>query len=185
MDIVSHALWAAAAGEHLRRKGLMGRGAFGATIAIGAMPDVVSFIPALAWGVREPHPFAAMCASIVATPGGEPLPAAINTLSHNLHCVTHSVVIAALVTLVVWRARPAWIPVLVGWWLHIAMDIPTHSTDYYAVPIFYPLSDWGFNGVPWTTPWIMALNYAALAVVFIGLFVSGSEGHSRRAAGRR
>lgn len=178
MDIVSHALWGAAAGEHLRRKGLIDARGVAVTAALAAAADLVSFVPAFAWSLGEPQPLAAMWAYIAATPGHEPIPAALNTLSHNLHCVTHSLVIAAAVTLVAWRARPRWLPLLAGWWLHIVMDIPTHSSDYYAVPVFYPLSDWAVNGVAWTTPWVMALNCAALAVVFIALFVS----RPRRAA---
>jgi membrane-bound metal-dependent hydrolase YbcI (DUF457 family) len=171
MDIVSHALWSAALGEHLRRRGLITRRGLGMTIALGTLPDLVSFVPAALWTLREAHPVEATWAYIAATPGTEPLPHSINTLSHNLHCVTHSVVITALLTFIVWRARPAWLPLLAGWWLHIVMDIPTHSHAYYAVPFLYPLNDWAVDGVPWTNPWVMALNYAALAIAFTMLFV--------------
>ena len=57
-----------------------------------------------------------------------------------------------------------------GWWLHIAIDIPTHSAKYYAVPILYPFTNRGFDGLAWTTPWFLALNYLALAAVWIWLY---------------
>lgn len=106
-------------------------------------------------------------AFIAATPGNEPtIPPLVHFLSHHLHCVMHSAVVAAVVGLIAWRVRGAlWVP-LVGWWLHIALDIPTHSDDYYAVPFLYPFTYWGMDGVPWTTPWLLVLNYSMLAVVY-------------------
>jgi hypothetical protein len=45
------------------------------------------------------------------------------------------------------------------------IDVFTHSAYYYAVPVLYPFTERGFDGIAWTTPWFMVLNYAALVLV--------------------
>ncbi|MBI3367794.1 MAG: hypothetical protein HY021_04915 [Burkholderiales bacterium] len=92
--------------------------------------------------------FAALRGYAVAVPGQEPgLPPPVQLRSHHLHCVMHSAPVAALVTGVVWAARRAfWIPLL-GWWSHIVIDVFTHSADYHAVPVLYPFTERGFDGI--------------------------------------
>ncbi len=60
--------------------------------------------------------------------------------------LTHSLVVAAVVVLLVWRfARPLRLPVL-AWPLHILCDIPMHGKEYFPTPFLYPLSDYTFDG---------------------------------------
>ncbi len=66
-----------------------------------------------------------------------------------------------------------WIPLL-GWRSHIVIDVFTHSADYYAAPVLYPITECGFNGIAWNTPWFMGLNYAVLAAV--GLLACVEQG---------
>lgn len=171
MDVISHGLWAGAAGIAMRQRRGVSRRLLAATVALGVAPDLLQMLPALAYGATLPDPFAFLYSHVTATPGAEPaMPAAAHAWSHHLHCVMHSVVVAGLVTaLVAWRWRAA-LPALAGWWLHIALDVPTHSRDYYAVPLFYPFTYWGVNGVDWTTPWVIAVNYLALAAAFAYLW---------------
>ena len=144
-----------------------------ATVAVGVAPDIVSLLPMSVWSLFQPVPLELMREYIAATPGTEPaIPAMVGLLSHHAHCVTHSAVIAAAVGLLVWWKRPLLMPALVGWWLHIALDIPTHSNDYYAVPFLYPLTYRGVDGVAWTTPWVLATNYVALGLTYLALFLS-------------
>jgi hypothetical protein len=62
-----------------------------------------------------------------------------------------------------------WAPLL-GWWSHIVIDIFTHSADFYAAPVLYPITQRGFDGIAWNTPWFMVLNYVALACTGLWLF---------------
>ena len=71
-----------------------------------------------------------------------------------------------------WGGVTLWVPLL-GWWSHILIDIFSHSADYYAVPVLYPITMRGFDGVAWNTPWFMALNYLALAVTWAWLWRRG------------
>lgn len=87
--------------------------------------------------------------------------------THHLHCVMHSAPVAALAALLEWAVRRTfWLP-LPGWWPHIVIDVFTRSADYYAVPLLYPFTERGLDGldgIAWVTPWFMVLNCPALAL---------------------
>ena len=176
MDVVAHGLWAGAAGEWIRRRtGQDGR-LVGWTVAFGIAPDVVQFVPVAAWSLSLPDPAQFLSAYIFATPGNEPaLPPLIHQLSHHAHCALHSIVVAGIVTALAWWLRPALLLALPGWWLHIAIDMPTHSADYYAVPFLYPFSTIAVDGVAWTSPWMLGLNYALLLLAYVRMFFSGAK----------
>jgi hypothetical protein len=173
VDVIAHGLWAGAAGTWLaRRNGISVRSMAAWSVALAAAPDLVQMLPVLAWSLTQEAPISVLYAHIAASPGeGPALLPLVHALSHHAHCAFHSVVVAAAVTLIVWRVRPGWLIPLTGWWLHILMDIPTHSSDYYPVPFLYPLTYWSISGVAWTAPWMLALNYAAIALVYAGLFL--------------
>jgi len=173
MDIISHGLWAGAAAECLRRRSGRRLGVIGWAVVLGMVPDVVSVLPVMGWALFQPDTFGLVYSYIVATPGKEPvLPATVIMLAHHSHCIMHSAVIALVVALLAWWLHPSLLLPLVGWWLHIAVDIPTHSNHYYAVPFLYPFTYWGFDGIPWTTPWLLAVDYIAIAMVYGALFAS-------------
>lgn len=171
MDIVAHGLWAGAAGKWLRdgRKDVSRR-TVGAIVLFAVLPDLAHMLPVLAASLAQPAPFAFVRDYVTAMPGARPaMPPWAAWLAHNLHCAFHSVVVLGAATaLAAWKRR-ALVVALAGWWLHVAIDVPTHSSEYYPVPIFYPFGEWGFDGVAWTTPWLLAANYALLALVFAWL----------------
>lgn len=173
MDIVAHTLWAAAGAAVFHRRQALSRGTVVATLALSALPDVIHLVPLAGWWIFADGSLSILRAYAVAVPGQEPvLPPLVELLSHHLHCVMHSAPLAGLVTLALWAVRRTlWIPLL-GWWSHIVIDVFTHSADYYAVPVLYPFTQRGFDGIAWTTPWFMALNYAALATVGVWLLRS-------------
>lgn len=53
-----------------------------------------------------------------------------------------------------------------GWFVHILIDIPTHSTQFYSTPFLWPISDIKFDGLSWGTPWFLALNYLVVIIVY-------------------
>ena len=173
MDIVAHTLWAAAGAAAIHRSRPLSRRTVVATLVLSALPDVLHLLPIAGWWFFADGSFAALRGYAVAIPGQEPgLPPLVGLLSHHLHCVMHSAPIAGLVTLALWAVqRTLWIPLL-GWWSHIVIDVFTHSADYYAVPVLYPFTEIGFDGVAWIIPWFMVLNYTALAAVGAWLLMS-------------
>ena len=77
--------------------------------------------------------------------------------------------------MVLWAVlHSLWIPLL-GWWTHIVIDVFTHSADYYAVPVLYPITERGFDGIAWNTPWMLALNCAALGAAIWWAYRSGKS----------
>ena len=174
MDIVAHTLWAAAGVTVLHRRRALPRSTVVATLVLAALPDVLHLLPIAGWWLFSDGSFAAVRGYAVAVPGQEPgLPAMVNLLSHHLHCITHSAVVAGGFTLLMWMLRRSlWIPLL-GWWSHIVIDVFTNSADYYAVPVLYPFTQRGFDGIAWNTPWMLALNYAAIAATAWWVWRSG------------
>jgi LexA-binding, inner membrane-associated putative hydrolase len=180
VDIVAHTLWAAAGATALHRRQALTRRTVAATLVLAALPDVLQLLPVVGWWLLADGSFAALQSYAVALPGQEPgLPPGVQFWSHHLHCVMHSAPIAALVTGTLWAARRAFWTPLWGWWSHIVIDVFTHSADYYAVPVLYPFTERGFDGIAWTTPWFMALNYALLASVGLWLVFTRQGLHKR------
>ena len=180
MDIVAHTLWAAAGVTALRRRWVITPGTLGATLGLAALPDVLQLLPLAIWWSFGDGTFSILSAYAIALPGQEPaLPPMVLLWSHHLHCVMHSAIVAGAVTLLLYAVRRTlWIPLL-GWLSHIVIDVFTHSADYYAAPVLYPITERGFDGIAWNRPWFLVLNYATLAAVGLWLAVhkGGSHGN--------
>ena len=170
MDILAHALWAGAGVTLARRRWPLKPATVAATVALAALPDVVHLVPLLGWWAWGDGTLATLRAYALAVPGQEPaLPAAVQLWSHHLHCTLHSAVVALACSLFLWAVlRSLWVPLL-GWWSHIVIDVFTHSADYYPVPVLYPFTERGFDGLAWNTPWFLVLNYAVLALTWLYL----------------
>ena len=151
-----------------------------ATVGLATLPDLFHLLPIAGWWVFGDGSLAALRAYAIAVPGQEPaLPPLVEMWSHHLHCVAHSAVIAGAVTLVVWVLRGLlWIPLL-GWWSHIVIDVFTHSADYYPSPVLYPITQRGFDGLAWTTPWFMVINYTALVLTGLWLWFARNDAQVR------
>jgi hypothetical protein len=63
------------------------------------------------------------------------------------------------------RYTPCW--EMTGWFIHVLMDIPTHSGMLYPTLFLWPLSDWYYDGNSWGTLWFMIANYSCLLIVFM------------------
>jgi hypothetical protein len=128
-------------------------------------------LPMVVWSLFGGGSLAKLWAYAVALPGQEPvMPLLVEMWSHHLHCLLHSAIVAGGVTGLFWLAlRSLWIPLL-GWWSHIVIDIFTHSQDFYPAPVLYPITQRGFDGIAWNTPWFMVLNYTALAITALWLW---------------
>jgi len=180
MDILSHGLWAAAGAKGVntssplrsRDKELNPYWAF----FWGVFPDLFAFtIPfiLLLWNIVTGH----MALRDWPRPEhGEP-PAGGHwpglQLATTLYQYSHSLIIFVIVILTVWgvvQYRRRQFPLeMFGWLLHILMDIPTHSYRFFPTPVFWPISQWKFDGISWAHPLFMAVNYGLLIVIFLVL----------------
>jgi hypothetical protein len=190
MDIVAHGLWAGLGALWLARRRAapasaavaagplaevrVGGAQIAGAVALAMLPDVVHLAPVAAWAAFGGGSLGELAAYALATPATEPaLPHWVSEAAHHLHCIMHSALIAGAVAWAVARVPRWWrllaLP-LAGWWLHIGIDVFTHSADYYPAPVLYPLTQRGFDGLAWNTPWFLAANYAALALAAIALW---------------
>ncbi len=153
MDILSHGLWGGAALGKKKRE-------FWTAFAFGALPDFVPFgtfvaVSAVAgalpfWGMKQP----AMA----------DIPAYVT----GLYAVTHSFVTFGVAFALAWivRKRKVWTPMW-AWALHIAMDIPGHSSKFFGTPFLWPLSNYQFDGRAWShSPLLLSLNFGGLALAY-------------------
>ena len=173
MDILAHALWANAGAVLARRYLPVTSVAVVLTVVLAALPDVFHLLPIVGWWISADGSFDTVQAYAIAVAGQLPvLPETVGAWSHHLHCIAHSAVVAAVVTFLVWVVQRAlWFPLL-GWWSHIVLDVFTHSADYFPSPVLYPITERGFDGVAWNTPWFMILNYTVLSVMGLWLWRS-------------
>jgi membrane-bound metal-dependent hydrolase YbcI (DUF457 family) len=147
MDVIAHGLWG---GAFFGRKD---KPHWRAAFLLGAAPDVLAFGPFLVTQIGS--------SDWVDFP----------RYVHQSYDVTHSLVVWAAVTGLVWLLRKSksfpWI--MAAWALHILCDIPLHSTDFFPTPYLWPLSTPLYNGTPWARQTFIIANYTALAVTYFVL----------------
>lgn len=172
MDILAHGLWAGAAVSVISLampRIRPTRSVWAWTVLLAVLPDLGHMLPVTVWTMSVSSS-GDWWQYATASPGQEPtMPAAVVFWAHHLHCVLHSAISAMLVTVLIgWWRKAFWLPLL-GWWLHIVIDVFTHSARFFPSPVFYPLTYWGFDGWGWNQPGFQLLNYTALAGVWIGI----------------
>ena len=168
MDVVAHGLWAAVMCRWCGRHQPIKRSTATWMMALAVAPDLVQLTPIVTAALTTPQGWSAMQAYFHALPRYEPvLPPTVELMAHHLHCAMHSALVAVVVTLLSWTfLRRLWLPLL-GWWMHIVIDVFTHSADFYPSPVLYPVTQQGFDGWAWNDPWQLALNYGLIAIFWI------------------
>ncbi len=159
MDILAHALWTNLAYYKKYKYDLKDRLW---AVFFGIMPDLISFTPVTLWAFFN-HPRFDMQTALTSH-------AWVYVWARESYNYTHSLVSFAVVVLIVLafrKGRMYW--PLVGWFLHIFIDMFTHP-DFYRTPIFYPLSNFhNPYGITWANPIFMLVNYTAIALLYIHL----------------
>ncbi len=154
MDIFSHGLYGGVAfGKRSKRE-------YATAFLFGVGPDLFSF------GIL----FLAGILGFTKMPFGRPEPGnypVIPEYVHDLYDMTHSFVIYAIFFSILWAlGKHAFAKLTLGWPLHILVDIPTHSSEFFPTPFLWPVSDYSVNGIPWSTPAIFIPN----VIIILGLY---------------
>ncbi len=200
MDTLAHGLWAAAAAKAYNltqhqtnnsalirvrgsRDDLRKSAAVSPWLAAfwGVFPDLFAFSIPFAWLILGPL-FGDSVPRIGPPATGELSPAATHwtvQLAPVLYNYSHSLFVffICLAFILIIYKRIPW--EIGGWFLHILIDIPTHSFAFYPTPFLWPFSEWKFNGIAWATPWFMILNYASLAIISLIIFLIHRGNRSR------
>jgi len=83
----------------------------------------------------------------------------------------HSLIIFLIVFCVIYYITRS-VPIVIGGWLlHILLDVPTHTTEFFPTPFLLPLNNFRFNGISWSDPIFMIMNYGLLFVIYVYLFI--------------
>lgn len=175
MDIFAHALWANAAATKLndsfeaknKPKISMGWSMFW-----GIFPDLFAFsIPTL-WSlyliITGEQSFSGI------SQHGPHLSQADPTFSiaTYLYQYSHSIIIFVVVFGIVWLVFKRPQLAMLGWLLHILIDIPSHSLQFFPTPFLFPVSNYRFQyGITWSNTYFMVINYSFLFLVYLYFFL--------------
>ncbi len=172
MDILSHGLWASGALKGAQEK-TKKKFNLKAAFFFGTFPDLFAFtIPFifLIWNLvsgdvnftnlRHPH----------STEGTNANSAFLSNLTFSLYNYSHSLIIFLIIFFAARFVFKKFHYELLGWGLHIFMDIPTHTLEFYPTPFLWPLSDYRFDGISWGTPQFLIINYTILIIIFAFLY---------------
>ena len=150
MDTFSHALWG---------RGLFGyRGRPWLALFFGAMPDLFSF--GILLTVR-------MFSGNFQLGGGPPSLDTIPWWVFINYDISHSFVSAFLCIWIVNRYRKDIAFAMWAWPFHILLDFPFHSKEFFPTKLLYPLTDFSFDGIPWSRPEVWFPNLAGIIILFI------------------
>lgn len=93
------------------------------------------------------------------------------TYVHQLYRLTHSLVIFAAASFILWLMFRRPLGEFSAWGLHILFDIPTHSYRFFPTPFLWPVSDFHVHGRSWASPWIFFPNALVLILLYGWFFV--------------
>jgi len=153
MDTLSHALWGSIVFGRENRKN------FWVAFLFGAIPDLLSFgllFVAMAIGIGAQLNFSA----------GPPDPSLIPEYVSVMYNFTHSFIIFGLLFVLVWVIFKRPIYEMLAWPLHTAMDIFTHSREFFPTPFLWPISGYDVDGIPWSHPYIFLTNVVFLLILY-------------------
>ena len=150
MDTLSHALW--------------GKGLFGYrkyrwfSFLFGVIPDLLSFGLYFLFNLLiNPSPMKF----------GKPELSEIPEWVFMLYDFSHSLIIATLFILIVYKINKDFCFPMLAWPFHIVLDFFTHSVQYFPTPILWPISDYRFDGIPWSNKYVILVNVVGIFLVFV------------------
>jgi hypothetical protein len=164
MDIISHALWSGALLKSVNLKLKKKKLNFWMAAFFGMFPDIFAFvIPSFIFFIliilKEEFNITNLGIILQSPP--------YSNIVDMLYNISHSLIIFSLVFLIVWLIfrKPIWI--MLGWLLHILIDIPTHLIGYFPTPFLWPISNFKINGlIYWREPAFMIIDIVLLIIVY-------------------
>jgi hypothetical protein len=168
MDIFSHGLWAVLGLRYLNLKRKIPKFSGFKVFFWGMFPDLFAFTIPFVYMIWN---WLFNGIAMMTKPDIEPIVdhGSIIQLTGALYNISHSLIIFAIVSLIAYFIFRKKAIILGAWLMHIIMDVPTHSYQFYPTPILWPLSSWKVNGFSWANPYFLLADY--LLIIIIYLFV--------------
>ncbi|QGU00399.1 hypothetical protein SYNTR_1805 [Candidatus Syntrophocurvum alkaliphilum] len=149
-DVISHGLWGGA---------LFGwRKNYWWAFGFGVMPDILTF---------GPYAIYRLLSGDLAY--GRPAIGDYPPWLFTMYDITHSLIIAGIIVFILFKLVPPIGYASLAWILHILMDIPSHSHDYFPTPFLYPISDFTVDGFYSIYMW--GVNWFLLIIVYTFFFL--------------
>lgn len=156
MDILSHGLYGGVAFGRKSKKNYF------LAFLFGILPDIVAFGP---FFISAFLGFAPFPTGSIEPPSTNVIPAYVRSVYN----VSHSLVVYTIFFSVLWfLGKIDFAKLTLGWPLHILLDMPLHTKDFFPTPFLWPISNVGIDGVPWSVPYIFIPN--VILIVFIYSF---------------
>ncbi len=95
---------------------------------------------------------------------GKPVLGEIPNWAYMLYNISHSLIVACAVIAVVsiiYRKLPIF---MLAWPIAIVMDLLTHSRSFLPTPFLWPISEWRFPGIAWSSKSFIIANIAAMTI---------------------
>ena len=149
MDTFSHALYG---------KGLFGYRKYRWTsFLFGALPDLSSF------GV---YFLVLFFSNFQKLQYGRPSIEEIPIWVIELYNISHSLITAFVFIAIVYFVKKDLSWPMLAWPVHIIIDLFTHSIEFFPTPIFWPLSNYRFDGIPWSNIYVFMTNIVLIFLIF-------------------
>ena len=87
---------------------------------------------------------------------------------YNSYDLTHSMVIAFIaIGIVYFFVNKNFAFAMLAWPLHILVDFPFHTADFFPTPILWPLIEVKFDGMSWGNPYVWFSNVAGIIILYV------------------
>ena len=85
-----------------------------------------------------------------------------------LYDITHSIIIAFFFIFIVYYFfNKNFAFAMLAWPLHILLDFPFHTVDFFPTPILWPVVEVKFDGVSWSKPVVWFSNVGGIVLLYI------------------
>ncbi len=163
MDIFSHGLYGGAAFGRKSKKN------YWLALLFGMGPDLLAFGPFFLINFFKFE-------SWFGGKFGPPDPTTIPNFVHSVYNATHSLIIYALFFgLLWWLGKKSFAKLTLAWPLHILVDIPTHSAEFFPTPFLWPVSDFFIDGISWARPIIFIPNVIIILAIYIYWYIKNKR----------
>ncbi len=150
MDIFAHFFWTYALFHKTKKPWL--------AALFGIVPDLLSFGMLFVINIFTGKFF------------GRPELSSVPSFVTKSYNFTHSLIIFSIILLIIYLITKKVYIFLLGWPLHILLDIPSHTNKFFPTPFLFPISGYTFSGVSWANPIFMIINYSLLIIIYIIIF---------------